>query len=75
MKTLMVITLICSLLLIIINAVKAMKWYKKYINDIFEYNKGRGYYQTWVNSLNNCYKYTTWSFAFLCLSYIIYCYF
>lgn len=66
--------LICSLILVFTNLAKARKWYKKYMIDLFEYNKGRGYYNTWVKSLDLCYKYSTWAFAFACLSYIIYCY-
>lgn len=71
-KILLTIAIMCAIALCITNIVKAVKYYKKYLIDIFEYNKGRGYFDTWHKSLHNCYTYTTWSVVFFCVAVLIY---
>lgn len=56
----------------IISLRKSHKWYKKYLVDLFEYNKGRGYLQTWQDDLHKFYSHLTWSVVFFCVCVIIY---
>lgn len=71
-KILLSISFFCSLISMIISLRKSYKWYKKYLVDLFEYNKGRGYLQTWQDDLHKFYSHLTWAVVFFCVCIIIY---
>lgn len=47
---LLLICAVCFVTIHIRHIVKARKYYKKYCRELFEWNQGRGYLQTWNNS-------------------------
>lgn len=72
MKTLIIISLICSVLLLFNNLRLAKRYYKEYVNSLYEYNMGRGYFHSWNNALNNCRTRLVWSLVFLTTTIILY---